>query len=476
MNYNVSQEKKEEYTINAEGFSGLNMDFLPSGAYYKQNASPSGSEGISRRMGAILNLNYTYDRRYYLDVSAKAEGSSKFGANKRIAPFWSTGIGWNLHNEAWFDKNSWLNVMRLRVSYGISGSQNFSPYQALTSLVFYNSEKYKHWSGAYMLAMGNDDLAWQQVGQFNAGLELQLLNSRLRMNIDFYNNLTDNLLSDITLPLSSGFGSYKANVGEVRNRGIEISFNAYLIRATEKKLIWSVGGTLVHNRNEIMKISNSLDFLNEKLNNEAKANPSFLFKEGESMNTIYVVKSMGIDPSNGKEIFIKTDGSKTYEWDAEDKIACGVNEPKVQGNFNTLLRWKNISFNAIFSYRLGGQLYNQTLIDRVENVDPWMNTDKRVFYDRWKQPGDKTYLKSVRELSSTKASSRFVMDENTLECRSLNVSYECESKWLKRNLGLDFLSASVYAEDVFYISTVKRERGLNYPFARKFSLALTARF
>lgn len=476
LNYNFSESKGENYSIKAEGYSGLNMDFLPLGAFYAKNGTPNGSESIARRIGAILNLNYTYDKRYYIDVSAKAEGSSKFGSNKRTAPFWSSGIGWNIHNESWSKESSWLNVMRLRASYGISGSQNFNPYQALTSLTYYGSEKYKHWVGSYMLGLGNPDLAWQQVKQFNTGLEIQVFNSRLRINLDLYNNMTDNLLSDITLPASSGFGAYKANVGKVRNRGIEAGFNAYLIRKTANRLIWSIGGTLVHNQNKIMKISNSLDFLNEKLNNEAKANPSFLFKEGESMKTIYVVRSMGIDPSNGKEIFMKTDGSKTYTWDAKDKVACGLNEPKVMGNFNTMIRWKNISLNAIFSYRLGGQLYNQTLIDRVENVDPWMNTDRRVFYARWKQAGDKTYLKSVKDLTNTKASSRFVMDENTFECRSVNISYDLNSKWLQQQIGLDFFSVTAYAEDVFYISTVKRERGLNYPFSRKFSLSLTARF
>ena len=225
-----------------------------------------------------------------------------------------------------------------------------------------------------------------------------------------------------------------------------------------------------------MRISNSLEFLNEELLKEADSNPSFLFQEGQSMNTIFAVKSLGIDPSNGKEIFVKKDGTQTYTWDAKDEVPCGINEPKVWGNLNTMFRFKGLSVNVVFGYRLGGSIYNSTLIDKVEKVDPWYNADKRVFYDRWKNPGDIAYFKGVTDNTKTKASSRFVMKENTLECRTLNVSYDFDSTWLKRNLSMSFLSVGFYTEDVFRISTIKQERGISYPFARKYSVSLTARF
>lgn len=93
------------------------------------------------------------------------------------------------------------------------------------------------------------------------------------------------------------------------------------------------------------------------------------------MNTIFAVKSLGIDPSNGKEIFLDRNGDITYEWDAKDKVACGVDEPKVWGNLNTMFRWKNLSLNAVFGYRCGGQIYNSTLVSKVENTNPLNNAD-----------------------------------------------------------------------------------------------------
>ena len=476
ISYNFAENKTEAHTINAEGYSATNMDFLGMGSTYKKNGKPMSTEGFSRRLGGIANFNYTYDKRYFVDFSGKLEGSSKFGANNRVAPFWSAGLGWNIHNEHFLTDKQIINSLRLRLSYGITGSQDFNPYQAMTTFTYYGKEKYRNWVGSYVLGLGNEDLGWQQTGQLNLGIESLLFNGAVRLNVDVYNKLTDDLLSDINLPTAIGFNSYKANIGKVRNRGIEVTANVYLLRDTEREITWSVGGSLAHNKNEIMKISNSLEFLNEELLDNADSNPSFLFEEGQSMNTIFAVHSLGIDPSNGKEIFLKKDGSQTYTWDASDEVACGVNEPKVWGNFNTMFRYKGLSFNAVFGYRMGGYIYNSTLVDKVENVDPWYNADKRVFYDRWKEPGDVAYFKGVDDRTKTKASSRFVMKENTLECRSLNVSYDFNSEWIQRHLSMTYLSIGFYTEDVFRISTIKQERGITYPFARKFSVSLTARF
>ena len=476
LGYNFAESRSESYSITAEGISNVNMDFLGSATLYEQDGAPYGDESVTRRVGGILNINYTFDRRYFVDLSGKFDGSSQFGSDNRLAPFYSIGAGWNMHNEAFMGNAKAVNTARLRLSYGTSGSQSFSAYQALTTFKNYGSTVYNTWYGIYMMAMGNEDLGWQVTHQLNLGLELELFNGRLRLNADVYNKLTNDLLSDITLPSSAGFNTYKANVGKVQNRGVELNLNAYLIRNTVKEIFWSVGGTLARNKNEIKEISNSLKFLNEELLKEDSANPSFLYEEGQSMNTIFAVPSLGIDPSNGKEIFVKRDGALTYTWDADDKVPCGIAEPKIWGNLNTMFRWKGLSFNAVFSYRYGGQMYNSTLVSKVENIQPYENADRRAYYDRWKTPGENALYKKVGDFTDTKASSRFVMDENTLECRTLSLEYEWTSEWLERNLSISYLSLAGYMEDVFRISTIKQERGLDYPFSHKFSLSLSVRF
>jgi TonB-linked SusC/RagA family outer membrane protein len=476
LNYAFADEKQESTLISAEGFSATNMIHLGMASAYALGGKPESHEEHARRLGGIVNINYTYDHRYFADISGKLEGSSKFGSNDRTAPFWSAGIGWNAHHEAFLSESRFLDYLRFRLSYGTTGAQNFSPYQALMTFRFFGLENYQYWQGAYLLGLGNTDLTWQATGQFNAGMEFALRNNRLRLSVDLYDKLTRDMVSDINLPTSSGFNSYLANVGEVRNRGIEVSALAYLINDRARDISWALNGSLAHNKNKIMKISSSLTFLNTLLLERSKGNPSFLLEEGESMNTIYAVRSLGIDPANGNELFLKRDGSKTYTWEASEKVACGVNEPTVWGSFSSRFRYKGLSLNVVFGYRMGGYSYNQTLVDKVENQDPWSNGDRRVLYDRWKTPGDHAYFKSVLNTSATYASSRFVMKENTLECRTVNVDYEFNPTWLKNHCALDYLSLGVYAEDLFRSSTIRQERGLNYPFARKFSFALSARF
>lgn len=473
--YNFAQEKNYNYEFRTEGISNINMDFLGMAGGYEKDGRPYATEGIARRIGGVLNANYTYDRRYFVDISGKLDGSSKFGNDNRFAPFWSTGIGWNIHNESFFKEDGIVNMARLRLSYGVSGAQAFNPYQAMTTFKDYGGLNYNGWNAVYLMAIGNPYLGWQKTKQLNMGLELELFRGRIRLNADWYNKMTDDLLTDITLPASGGFDTYKANVGKILNRGVEVGLNAYLIRNTERGIVWSIGGSLAQNRNEVKAISNSLDFLNQELLNEGAVNPSFLFKEGQSMKTIFAVRSLGIDPSNGKEIFLKQDGTRSYVWDAKDKVPCGVAEPKIWGNLNTMLRYKGFTFNAVFSYRYGGQMYNSTLVEKVENTYPYENADRRAYYDRWDTKGVSALYKSKRDFSTTNASSRFVMDENTLECRSLSLAYDCEADWVKR-FGVSYLTVSGYTEDVFRISTIRQERGLTYPFARKYSLSLMLRF
>ena len=476
LGYTLRESTSESYTAIGVGIYNPRIDFFGSAAQYEYEGSPKGTEAISRSLGLVLSATYTYNRRYFADFSGKMEGSSKFGADKRFAPFWSAGIGWNLHHEDFLRDNPVLNVARLRLNYGTSGNQSFSSYQALTTFSEYGGVNYRGEFGMRILGLGNPDLQWQTTRQFNVGTEVDLFKGRLQLDFDFYNKITDDLVTDITIQTASGFSSYKANIGKVQNVGVEAKLNAYIIRNREKQLSWLVSGSLAHNKNTIKKISNALKALNESLQKEAGASPSFLYQEGESINTIFVVKSKGIDPSNGRDIFVKKDGTETYTWDANDKVAAGVAEPSIWGNITTTLRYKRFTLNSVFGYRYGGQMYNSTLVNKIENINPYDNADKRAYYDRWKQPGDKAFFKSVTDRTATRASSRFVMDENTLECRSISLGYDFAPNWVKQHLLIDYLSITGYMEDVFHLSSIKLERGLNSPYSHKFSLSLTARF
>lgn len=477
LGYNLAEEKYENYSVIGEGVTNPKMAFLGAATGYLEGSSPYGYESTIRRVGFTGNFNYTYAQRYFIDGTFKTEGSSQFGKDNRFAPFFSIGAGWNLHNEKWLKENKILNVARLRMSYGTSGSQSFSPYQALTSYTNITGYNFMGQYGLQLMGIGNPSLKWQKTKQWDAGIDLEIFNHRASLNFDYYHKLTDDLLSDINLPSAAGFSSFKSNVGQVQNNGFELGANVYLIRNTHNQLFWSVGGTMIHNVNKIKKISNYLEYLNSLMASSSSVNPSFMYKEGESLNTIFAVKSLGIDPSNGKEIFLKKDGSKTYTWDSNDKVACGINEPKYNGTFNTNLRYRGWQMSAIFSYRFGGQIYNTTLASKIENNDPYNNSDRRALYDRWSSENTNARYKAVTDFSTTYATSRFVEDENTLRLNTLSLTYEVPASWIKKmHLPFEYVSFAGYAEDLFYWSTVKRERGTDYPYARTYTFSLTVRF
>ncbi len=485
---NMQEQTSENYTVVAEGFPNEYANSIEFAKQYQKDGRPTGNEYTSRLLGSLGAFNYSYDNRYMADVSFRVDGSSRFGADSRWAPFWSSGLGWNIHNEKFFKSSKAVNLLKLRGSYGITGSQEYDPYMAMMTYEYYNDTRYHYGYGATLKAMGNRDLNWQKTIMANFGVDGSFLQNRIDLSANIYRNLSKDVLTPVTLPSSLGFSSYMENLGEVENKGVELQMNLFLIKNVEKQLTWSVGGSAVYNANALNKISNSLQAINE--NTDAKYNgttqikepeeekevfnrPRVRYMEGESVNTIWAVRSLGIDPASGTEVFLNKDGQKTYTWSAEDMVAVGKTDPKLRGNISTFLRYKGWQMNMYFTYRLGGQMYNQTLVDRVENADKRYNVDQRVLDERWRNPGDITFFKRVSDPYITKPSSRFVEDYSFINFSSFNLSYEFNEVNLQK-LGMKRLKAIFNMNDVFRSSTVKIERGIHYPFARTFTFSLQA--
>lgn len=474
INYNLAQTSSKLYTFTMEGFPQSNLKMLSMALQYEEKGKPRGNDAVNRRVGLTGNLNYIYNNRYFADVAYRIDGASQFGSSRRFAPFYSLGLGWNVHEEKFMNGLSLLNRLKLRASYAVTGAVNFSPYQALATYQYYLEDRYRFWFGSHLMGLANEDLEWQRTKKMNIGAEASLFEGRLRFTVDMYRNLTDNLLSEMNLPLANGFPSYTANIGKVKNSGCELSTSLVLLR--NDLVNWSLSGSCIYEKNEIVKISEALKTANEELEKQGGSNPNYLYREGQSLRTIYVVPSQGIDPSTGMELLIDRFGNKTFVWDARDKIACGVEDPKFRGNINTTFNYRNWSINLSFGYRLGGSLYNSTLVNRVENANLKYNVDRRVYEERWKKPGDHTFFKDVKDKRLTQMSSRFVQKENTLECQSIQVKYDLPQKWLMKHLRMQHFSIILSTNNLFRLSTIKQERGLEYPFSRRYSFSLSANF
>ena len=463
-------------SIDVIGFNNDRFTDIGFAAGYGKDAKPYSRLLRDRLAGAFVSVNYSFANKYLLDVIYRQDGSSKFGSENKVAPFSAIGIGWNLHREA-FMAHSPISRLKLRASTGLTGSVSFDPYMSHPTYNYYTGNWYSTGLGAVVNNYGNPNLQWQKTRNYDLGVELGLFDDRIVILPRYYYKLTMGLLADVSLPPSSGFSSYKDNVGDMRNTGLELGIQANILRGKNHSL--SVMANMVHNTNTIVKISNSLKAYNDKVDDvqddeEYKGAPLLRFQEGQSLNAIYAVRSLGIDPENGRELYVKKDGTLTYDWSARDIVPVGNSTPTAEGYFGFYGVWKQFSINLSFYTRFGGDLYNQTLVDRVENADPRFNVDSRVFDEKWKQRGDHTFYKNIADLGTTDVSSRFVQRDNVLELQSLYLGYDMK-KILART-PVKNLRLAVTMNEIWRWSSVKQERGIDYPFARSVTFSVMAGF
>lgn len=471
---NMQDNKEESKSFSAVGFLSDKLTNLDFAMKYQEGSKPKGTEAHDRLIGFFMNASYSYDNRYMLDFSYRTDGSSKFGKKNRFAPFWSAGIGWNIHNENFWSESKWLTQAKIRSSIGYTGNVTFSPYQAQTTYQYTSDNLYLNGVGADIIALGNDELKWQRKLTLNIGCDLDFGQGRFSLTGEYYREYTKDVLMDISLPPSLGFVDYKENYGEMENVGWSLNLRTQILRNKEKDLYWALAFGTSDSNNKIKKISDKLGAMNAENNKNETKKPIPLYEEGESLDALKAVPSLGIDPETGKEIFVKKDGSLTTIWDYNDKIVCGTTDPKFRGSLNSFLTFKGISLNMSFNFQWGGQTYNQTLASRVEGVDPNNNCDRRVLYDRWKKPGDRVFFKNIAlQENVSDLTTRFVQDYNYFQIGSISVGYDMKRD-ICRKIGLAGLRFNFNMSDVARFSSVKEERGLSYPFSRQFIFSLSA--
>ena len=465
----IEANNGDNTSYSSVGYYSANLSHPAFAAGYV-NGKPGGSDNIYRTVGFFANLNSIWDNKYFLDFIYRYEGSSKFGKNTRFAPFWSVGSGWNIHNES-FLKGKGIELLKLRASVGYLGNISFAPYQAITSYNYAAGNNYVKGIGAIPKTIGNPDLRWERTLTSNVGIDLTMFKGRWDLTFDAYIKNTDDLLVNVTKAPSVGVASARENLGAIENRGVEL--RTRVVPISTKQLQWSISATYAYNKSKIKQISNALMSKNEENRNATGKAPLPIYEEGGSLTAVKVVPSAGIDPATGREVYIKRDGSYTFDYDARDKVTFGDESPLGQGSLSSYLTYKQWSASASFGYSFGGVVYNQTLVTRVEGANPKQNADERVFNDRWKKPGDYARYRNIADYSTPQQTSRFVQVNNYLTLQSLSVAYEF-TPWQIRKLGLSRMRLELLTNDLFYLSSIKRERGLDYPYAR--SVEMSVRF
>ncbi|MCX4368580.1 MAG: SusC/RagA family TonB-linked outer membrane protein [Duncaniella sp.] len=442
---------------------------------YPTGGKPSYSESKSRGVNFYFNGGYAYKNKYLVDVNYRLDGSSVFGSNRQFTTTWAVGLGWNLANEAFVQNATDIfNMFKIRGSIGNPGNQSFGSFNSITTYKYNNWMLNNFGTGVLIDAFGNPDLDWQKTIDLNIGLDLSMFN-RLHLTFDAYRKNTDPLLANIGIPLSVGISQRLENIGQQINTGMSGTLRYAIIYKPKQRINWTMSLSGATNRAEYRKIGAKLD----QYNRENITKNLTRYRDGGSPTAIYAVRSAGIDPATGKEIFITADGSYTFTHSYNDEVVVGDTRPDIEGVFGNTFYWKGFSASIHMRYSLGGKAFNTTLYQKVENISAsglQYNQDKRALYDRWQKPGDIAQFKGIREYYAVNPmSSRFVQDNDYLTIESVRVGYELPYKWT-RFIGAQGMTVNAYMNEIARWSTIKDERGTSYPFARSMTLAVGINF
>jgi hypothetical protein len=294
------------------------------------------------------------------------------------------------------------------------------------------------------------------------------------------------LVVTIDNPSSTGESSISTNVGNQVTKGVEFKVTTTAISVPEKRFYLKV---LVQGLMQKLKYDNfgsKLDVLNKQNQNN---NNLQRYYDGASPDDLWAVRSLGIDPATGKEVFLTKNEEASFVYNTKDVVPVGNSRPDIIGVVGTSLQYGGFSLSLNMRYSLGGDQFNDALFNKVENITTDglnQNQDKRALYDRWQKPGDVAQFKKIQlndgliglgqeAADPTKPTSRFVQKNNYIAGESANISYQFNNNWVSK-CGLSNLSVSAYTNDIFRIATIKNERGIDYPFARSVSFSLKANF
>lgn len=467
----ISETNSELTGFSAVGFP-YGTDGNPLYAFgYTPFGRPSTRRSKMRSAGLLTSFNYAWDQRFLVDAVYRLDGASVFGTNHTFKPFASGGLGWNLHNEPLLKDVAGINLLKIRANAGYTGNENLGQFTSISTLVFQTGNNNTFGQGITLSSLGNPDLDWQRTLQLSYGVDFAMWSNRLSGYVEYFDKKTDPLAvgTEGTLPSSTGTGSrYVVNLGYLTTKGWNFNLRVQPLNLSAERMIWSVG---VMGSNYTSKYGGLADKL-AKLNTDQTQNKGLIrFTDGYSPDDIWAVVSQGVDPATGNELFQKKDGTLSYNYSTDDIVKVGNSRPALEGGINTTFAWHDFTFGAIARYRFGGDVFNNALYNKVENVgDTRDNLDKRALYDRWQKPGDIAQFTGIANRTAN-LTSRFVQEDNHFIGESFSMNWRSSAQWI-RDLKLQSLSLTFYLNDIFRVEKIKSERGIDYPYARTGSLSL----
>ncbi|MEO7976170.1 TonB-dependent receptor [Flavobacterium sp.] len=469
----VGLYSNEQYTgntsrITRRGITSDAFQFYNLGQSEEPIIIPPGDQdytqwGLSSYMARAM---YSYDNKYFISGTVRSDGSSRLSKDKRWVTYPAVSAGWTVSNESFVKKLSWVNLLKLRAGYGETSNQAVNPYSTLGSL---STRPYNfgatNATGVYVTELTNDNLGWEYSTTWNYGLDFGFFNNRLSGTIEYYKTNTKDLLQRVNLPVTSGVGSYVANVGESENKGYEISLNGVILD-NPNGLNWSVGFNLYANENKLVKLASGASrdesnswFVGYNINSIYDYEKVGLWKEGDPyMSILEPNQKYGINDAGTVVGSIQVKYNGTYNPDGSPTRAINASDrqiietdPDFQGGFNTNLSYKGFDFSAVGAFKSGGVLVS-TLYGGASYLNLLNGRRSNVDVDYWTPDNrDAEYPNpyGLRSGDNPKyMSTMSYFDASYVKIRAITLGYTLDQEFM-RNLGIEKLRLYFTAQNPF---------------------------
>jgi hypothetical protein len=405
-------------------------------------------------------MQYNFSEKYFASASYRRDGSSRFAKDNRWGNFGSVGAAWLISAEPFMQDAYWVDMLKLKVSWGVQGNDNLYPNASYARKYYPYSDNYTHSyneeTGEYSLTLaykGNEDLTWESSQSFNAGVDFELFGGYLSGTIEFFSRRTTDLLYSKDVPLSSGnpTGFYPVNVGSILNKGFETSFAGDIFNT--RNVHWSWNVNVSHYDNVILSLDDSVA-------EDGIKGSNYIYKVGGSLYEAYMYRYAGVDKEGGKALYYTTDDEggivTTDVFSEAEQFECGSVLPILYGGFGTSLRVYGFDLSAQFSFQLGGKYYDgtyQSLMHTDSSVGSAWHADVLKAWTEENPDSDIPRLDGDISVGQS-AVDRFLISSDYLSINNVTVGYTFPGKWMQR-LGVAGLRVYFAADNLAVASARK---------------------
>ena len=421
-----------EYYELKQQFLGAQKTGFPFGGLYELSAAATLSGASSQTdkyaiESFLSRVNYNFAQKYYFSASFRTDGSSRFHKDSRWGKFWSLGTSWRISEENFMKKYDWVNNLTLKASFGSQGNDNIGSYYAYQSL--YNMGLSNgSLNGAGINSLENKDLKWEKNENLNIGIEARLFN-RLSLTAEFFNKHTKDLLLNMPKATSSGFDAYPANIGSMRNMGLDITATVDILKNSDLK--WTLTAMGSHIRNKILKLADKPEIISG----------SNIFKEGETVNSFYLPISAGVDPLTGNQLYwVDHDKNNNivskYKTDdvtltANSREIVGNRIPDIYGSITNDFSYKGVDFSILTTYSIGGEMLDG-VYGSMMNVGYKGYVWHKNALRRWQQPGDITDIPKIMWDQQLRVTDKDLINASYFAIKNITLGYTFPKDWLTK--------------------------------------------